>query len=59
MTELPETPAELKAEWHYRYTERLGILGIIGIPRPEQTMMATDDADAAIKAIQRETELEF
>jgi hypothetical protein len=59
MSLLPETPAELKYEWNYRYSERLGLLDVVGIPTPEQKKMATEDADAAVKAIQKEGELEF
>jgi len=53
------TPAELKSEWNYRYAERLGILEVTGIPTPEQKKMATEDADAVVKSLEKEGELEF
>lgn len=59
MNDLPETPAELKSEWNYRYAERFGILEVVGIPTPEQKKMAADEADAVVKAFQKEGEFEF
>jgi len=42
------TPADLKAEFHYRYEERLALLDQFGTPTPEQHKIATDEANAAI-----------
>lgn len=48
------TAAEFKAEHKYRYEERLGILGVEGIPTTSEHNMAVIEADMAIAAIKRQ-----
>jgi hypothetical protein len=43
-------------EWDYRVQERLGILVGDQKATPRQTMLAMDEADAAIAAIRREAQ---
>ena len=48
------TPEELKAEWKYRYEERLAILCGADTPTEEQIKIATDEADKAIAQLKEE-----
>lgn len=48
---------DLFREWHYRYEERLGILCGTAEPTPEQDKIASDEADAAVKALREQENL--
>lgn len=52
------TEAELKSEFDYRISERLGILCADAEPTPEQFHIARTEADAAIEDIKRLESLE-
>lgn len=49
------TEAELKAEWDYRYAERLAIGGCYGEPTPEQHKIAKQEADETIRILRNES----
>jgi len=45
------TIEELKAEWHYRYNERLAMLCGANQPTEDQHKLAEAEADAAINIL--------
>lgn len=45
------TTEELKAEWNYRYEERLGILCEDLRPTPDQRRIAAQEADQTVREL--------